>query len=158
MSIPAETKRVQVIDRIVEVLGEVGSGASYFKTPASVSKRYTHWKEVLSGPAYSVSLDSGGKITDGTNHQRTEEFYVNVKGVVLDEYDAVTEIAHCLRDVRYAIDQDMQSTASGSLGNLCAALFFDEGAETDNGYLSLEGQGQFEQRIRIVITGTIGTL
>jgi hypothetical protein len=158
MSWPAETKRVLVIDRIVDVLKAIREGASYFYTPASVEKRYTHWKEVTRGPAYSVAVDSGGKLTYGLNGYVTEELYINVKGVVLEERDAVTAIARCIRDARTAIDADMASAAAGSLGSLCKGLFFDEPPDTDNGYLSLEGKAQFEQRVRIVISGQIGTL
>jgi hypothetical protein len=158
MAWPTETKRVSVVDRVVTVLKAIREGATYFYSPAAVSKRYTHWKEVVKAPDYSVSLDSGGKMEAGLNGWWTEEFYINVKGVVVDDTDAVSVIARCLRDVRLAIETDMASTATGSLGSLCSALFFDDGAETDNGYLSLEGKGQFEQRIRIVISGTIGTL
>lgn len=158
MAIPAETKRVQIVDRVVEVLAAISGGSTYFYTPAAVEKRMAHWKEITAGPHYSVSLDSGGRLTNWLNGWVEEEFYIGVKGVVTSDHDVVTTIARCLRDVRYALATDMASTATGSLGSLCAAMFVEDGAETDNGYLSLEGKGFFEQRIKIVIAGTIETL
>lgn len=158
MSLPAELKRVQILDRVVEVLKAIRAGSSYFATPASVEKRLRHWKEVSRGPAYSVHVDSGGEATTELGHNRTETFYLNVKGVVLDEKDPATAIAHAARDIRYAIDTDYLSKATGALGTLCIGLFFDEPPDTDNGYLSLEGKGQFEQRVRIVVRGTIATI
>lgn len=158
MSQPTEIKRVQILDRLVEALEAIREGASYFATPASVAKRYTHWKEIVRGPAYSVHIDSEGEGETKMGDGRTETFHFNIKGVVMDEKDPATAVAHASRDVRYAIDQDFKSAATGSLGTLCLGVFFDGPPDTDNGYLSLEGKGQFEQRVRIVARGTIGTL
>jgi len=158
MSQPAEILRVQILDRIVEVLGAIREGALYFATPASVSKRLTHYREVLKGPAYSVHVDSGGEATPELGDRRTETLYFNVKGVVVDDRDPATAIAHAVRDVRYAIDRDFLSGGAGSLQTLAINVFFDEAAETDNGYLSLEGKGQFEQRVRVIVRGTIATI
>jgi hypothetical protein len=158
MSWPTDPKKAQVLERIITVLKSIATGSTYFYTPASVEKRYTHFKEVTEGPAYSVHLDTGGRLTDGLGEWKTEEFYVNVKGTVLDEQDAATAIARSLRDIRYAINQDMKSSATGSLASICSHLFIEDGAETDNGYLSLEGKGYFEQRIRIIVSGTIDQL
>lgn len=158
MSQPAETKRVLILNRLFEVLKAIRAGASYFETPASVSKRLTHWKEVTRGPAYSVHVDSGGVATPELGDRRTEEIYFNVKGVVLEERDPATAVAHAIHDVRYAIDQDFLAGGAGSLQTLAINIFFDEEPETDNGYLSLEGKGQFEQRVRVIVRGTIATI
>lgn len=158
MSLPADPKRLTVINRVFAVLKAIREGDSYFHAAASVEKRYTHFKEVTKGPAYSVHLDSGGKFTAGSNGWWSLEFFINVKGVIVNETDPTSMICRAIRDVRYALDQDMASSTAGSFGALCDGLFFDEEADSDNGYLSLEGKGQFEQRIRIVISGTIGTL
>jgi hypothetical protein len=159
MSWPTDPKRLQVVDRIVEVLKNVGAGASYFYTARDVTKRLVHWREVTEFPTYSVFIDSGGTLKDGLGRWKSSEFHVNVKGIVDDEGEgSVAKVIRCIRDVRYAIETDMRSTATGSLGNLCAALFIEEEAETDNGYLSIEGRGFFDQRIKVVIAGTIDTL
>lgn len=158
MSQPAEIKRVLILDRVVDVLKAFREGASYFTTAASVEKRYTHWKEVTRGPALSVHVDSEGERKPELGDRITETFFLNVKGVVLDEDDPATAIAHVARDVCYAIDQDFRSGVSGSLGTLCINVFFDEPPTTDNGYLSPQGKGQFEQRVRMIVRGTIGTI
>jgi hypothetical protein len=152
MSTPNDPLRLDVIDRVVEVLEGITSGASYFYTPAAVSKRFIHWAEVKGTPVYMVSADSGGTISYAAPDLISEEFYINVKGIVQDKEDVVAALERALRDVRVAILADTEPTAgSGSLGELGALVFFDEPPTTDNGYLSAEGLGFFEQRIRIHI-------
>jgi hypothetical protein len=158
MSQPAEIKRVQILDRIVTVLDAIREGASYFATRASVEKRMTHPEEVLRGPAYSVHVDSGGDAVPELGDRRTETLFFNIKGVVVDEKDPAAAIAHAIRDVRYAIDQDFLAGGAGSLQTLAVNLFFDEAATTDNGYYSLNGRGWFEQRVRVIVKGTLATI
>ena len=149
--------RLQVIDRVVTVLKAIAEGTSYWYTPCEVVKRFVHWTEAKGFPTYMVFTDSGGKLEAGTPNFFSEEFNVNVKGIVKDHVDTVTKVERCLRDIRKAINDDTRpSTGAGSLGALGALVFIEEGATTDNGYLSLEGFGFFEQRIRIVISGDFG--
>jgi hypothetical protein len=160
MTAPAAPLRLQVIDRIVEVLKGIVSGDTFFYTPGSVNKRFTHWAECKSFPTYSVSAASGGTVVlsgaAGDDSEYTEDFFVSVKGVVKDSVDTVTKVERCLADVRKAIDADSRSGVAGTLGVLAVETRIEESPETDDGYLSLEGFGFFDQKVRVSIAGAIG--
>lgn len=160
MSAPAIPKRLQVIDRIVEVLKGIETGSVYFYTPGSVNKRFTHWAECKAFPTYSVSAASGGEVAlsgaAGDDSEYTEDFFVSVKGIIKDSEDTTTKIELCLSDVRKAIDADSRSGAVGSLGVLAVETRIEASAETDDGYLAVEGYGFFDQRVRVSIAGAMG--
>jgi hypothetical protein len=155
---PNDPKRLQIIDRIVTVLSNIQTGTDYFYTPYEVKKRFIHWEEAKGFPTYMVFTDSGGEIVFAGYNLYDEIFYVNVKGIVKDWKDTVSVLEKCIRDVRKAINDDAKSGASGTLGTLCIEVRIEEPPLTDNGYLSLEGFGFFEQRIRIRISGDFGEL
>lgn len=151
----------QAIERIVTVLAAITTGASYFYTPAAVIKRFVHWREASFGPdnpLYMVFRDSGGGIGYIGHELYCEDWNINVKGYVQDNNDTVTKLERAIRDIRKAINDDSKSEAAGSLGALAAAVTIEEPPETDNGYLSLEGFGFFDQRIRIRTDGDFGEL
>ncbi len=152
--------RLQIINRIVAVLQAITAGATYWYTPGAVNKRFTHWSECKSFPTYSVSTASGGKVelsgAAGDDSEYTEDFYVSIKGVVKDSVDTVTRLERALADVRKAIDADSRSGAAGTLGALGVETRIEESPETDDGYLSLEGFGFFDQKVRVSIAGNIG--
>jgi hypothetical protein len=157
---PATPLRLQVINRIVAVLQGISTGATYFYTPGAVIKRFVHWAEVKSFPTYMVFTGSGGTVelsgAAGDASEYTEDFFISIKGWVKDSEDTVTRLENCIADIRKAIDADSRSGAAGSLGALAVETRIEESPETDDGYLSLEGFGFFDQKIRISIAGVMG--
>jgi hypothetical protein len=157
---PAIPLRLQAINRIVAVLQAITAGATYFYTPGTVAKRLIHLDECKAFPTYMVFTASGGKVeltgAAGDDSEYTEDFYVSVKGIVKDSVDTVTRLENSIADVRKAIDADSRSAAAGSLGVLAVETRIEESPETDDGYLSLEGFGFFDQKIRVSIAGVMG--
>lgn len=151
----------QIIERIITVLAAITTGSSFFYTPAAVTKRYVHWREAIltpDTPYYMVFRDSGGVTAYIGENNYCTDYYINVKGYVQDNNDTVTRLERAIRDVCKAINDDSKSGAAGSLGVLAAAVTIEEPPETDNGYLSLEGIGFFDQRVRVRIDGEFGEL
>jgi len=158
---PTDPKTQQVIERIVTVLAAITAGANYFYTPIDVIKRYVHWREAKLAPTrplYMVFRDSGGTITYIGENNYCADYFINVKGYVQDASDTVTKLERAIRDICKAINDDSKGESAGTLGALAAAVTIEEPPETDNGYLSLEGFGFFDQRIRIRIDGEFGEL
>ena len=159
---PAIPLRLQVINRIVAVLQAIVAGADYWYTPdpGAVVKRFVLWTEAVHFPTYMVFTGSGGKIelsgAAGDDSEYTEDFYVSVKGIVKDSVDTITRLENCIADIRKAIDADSRSGAAGSLGALAVEVRIEESPETDDGYLSLEGFGFFDQKVRVSIAGVMG--
>lgn len=158
---PTNPLTQQIIERVVTVLAAITTGSNYFYTPADVIKRYVHWREAgLSpdNPLYMVFRDSGGVITYIGENNYCADYFINVKGYVQDNSDTVTKLERAIRDVCKAINDDSKGESAGTLGALAAAVTIEEPPETDNGYLSLEGIGFFDQRIRVRIDGEFGEL
>lgn len=156
---PANPRRLQVLDRIVAVLQTITAGDDYFFTPGEVVRRFVHWSEAKVFPTYMVFAASGGKVElSGAPDLYDEDVMVSVKGIVRHPEDTVSLIEKALRDVRRAINEDAKSGAAGSLGVLAVETRIEEGPETDDGYLSIEGFGFFDQRIRVRIAGDYGEL
>ncbi|HUT61296.1 MAG TPA: hypothetical protein VNA25_25895 [Phycisphaerae bacterium] len=150
-----EPLRLQIVERVIEVLEAMRPDDDYYYKAGEVNKRFLHWEDCQAFPSYSVFLDSGGALEDHANFRFGETFYINVKCYVKDDKDTVTPLARCLSDVRHAVINDTKSDAgTGSLGVLGALVFIEEGATTDNGYLSLDGYGFFEQRFKVEISDT----
>jgi hypothetical protein len=161
MARPADPRRLIVIDRAFEAIKLIRSGSDYFYTPAKVQKRYTHWREVKAFPLYMVFGDSGGDIKLSGHNLFEETFYFSVRGYVSDKFDTVTKVERAVRDIRRCIDQDSKDRDTpGALGTLgwIFQIRIDEPPTTDNGYLSMEGFGYFNQRIRAHISGNFGEL
>lgn len=152
--------RLQVIDRFVTVLAAVVTGSSYFFTPGKVAKRFMHLDEISAFPCYMVTAGDKGQQIEltGAPDEYTEWFSVSVKGVIKDSEDTVTTCEQALRDVRKAINEDSKSGAAGSLGVLTDEVLAVEGPDMDDGMLSLQGYGFFDQRFRVRIHGDFGVL
>lgn len=157
----ANPLRLQVADRIATVLAAITAGNNYFHTPGKVAKRFMALSEMNHFPCYMVSTGTGGNLDlSGAPDEYDETMYLIVRGVVKASRDTVTPLEQALRDVRKAINDDSTDRATtGALGNLdgVSEVRIDS-IETDDGYLSAEGFGFFELRIRVVITGTEGEL
>jgi len=146
--------RLQVLDRVVEVLNDIRPSTTYFYAPDSVLRRMVSYDEMKGSLCYMVSTDTGGTI-EAVQDLYVEDFYINVKCWVNDKDDPGAMMERALSDVRHAINADTLPTAgTGSLAEMDALVFFDEPPTTDNGYLSLEGYAFFEQRIKIQVHGT----
>jgi len=160
MPVPTTPLRLQVIDRIVAVLQGITTGATYFYTPGEVAKRFIHWGEAKAFPTYMVFTAPGGTVelsgAAGDDSEYTEDFYVSIKGIVKDNLDTVTRLERCIADIRKAIDADSRSGVAGSLGALAVETRIETAPETDDGYLSLEGFGFFDQKVRVSIAGVMG--
>jgi len=159
MGAPTNPLRLKTIDRVVAVLAAIVAGDDYFFTPFEVAKRFKHWNECRGFPTYMVFTDSGGNVDlSGAPDIYDEDFYINVKGYVQDNVDTVTKLEQAIRDVRKAINEDSKSMAAGSLGAIAVEIRIEKSPDTDNGYLSLEGFGFFDQQIRVKISGGYGEL
>jgi len=153
----SDPKRLQVIDRIVDVLESIQEGDNFFYSPRLVCKGF---QQELSGyPAYMVVSESGGEIETHSDMQFEETFYVAVQGVVQSATDVVTPLERAVRDVRKAINDDFKSGgASGSLIGLAVNVTFDAPPDIDYGFEANGFFGYFSQRIRITIFGEFGEL
>jgi hypothetical protein len=151
--------RLQVIDRIVEVLRGIVAGADYFYTPYAVVKRMAHHLDAPGFPYYMVYPDASARAPEYAGQQLYDELMVvTVKCYVdLEGDEAATKLEKCLRDVRKAIMADQVSGGAGSLATLTLAADVDI-LETDGGLLALEGRGYFDQRFIFRITGQWGQL
>ena len=154
---PTASKRLQVIDRVVVVLGAIVAGANYFYTPAQVTKGFV---AVPTGyPVYEVLSASGGEIELHLDQQNTEAFYIVIVGKVQGSTDCVTLIENALRDVRKAINDDFKPAAgAGSLGTLATDMRID--TPPDIAY-EFEGIGLFNafaQRIKFQVSGEWGEI
>jgi len=156
---PEQSIRLKVRERIVVVLGAIVTGTDYWKAPYEVARRFIGWMEAKGFPTYMVMIGTGGN-TDlaGAPDEYEEEFNVTIKGIVQDNEDPTAAIEHCVQDIRKAINRDSKSGVAGSLGALCDQVIQEEGIETDNGYLSVEGFGYFEFLVHIKIHGDYGVL
>jgi hypothetical protein len=139
MMMPEDGKRLKVIDRIVTVIRQIKAGSDFFYTPYAVVRRWLEPEECKGFPTYGVFTDSGGRTElqaiTGTPNLFDEIFYINIKGYVRDTEDTVSKLERALRDVRKAINEDAEDTATtGSLGQLCDECFIEDSPETDNGY------------------------
>lgn len=151
---PADPKRLQIIDRFVTVLKAITAGADYFYTPYQVEKKALIQPEVSGTPCYLVLPDSGGAIEVSGQELYDEHFYVAVTGIVQDYDDIATKLERAIRDVRKAINEDSTSETSGTLGTLAVQVRIDEPPEIDY----FENFGFFNQRFRVVISGDFGEL
>jgi len=158
---PTNPLTQQVIERVITVLEDITAGDDFFYTPFAVIKRYVHWREArftATKPLYMVFRDSGGVITAIGENLYCEDYFINIKGYVQDPSDTVTKLERAIRDIKKVINDDSKGETVGTLGTLAAAVTIEEPPETDNGYLSLEGIGFFDQRIRVRIDGDFGEL
>jgi len=163
MSWPAEPKSLQVLNRIVTVLEEIGGGSpDYFYTPGEVVKGFKIHRSATKFPCYMVALEGMPERPTpiGDNHY-LETVAVSVKAWVdLEAGESVTKLLRCLRDVQKAVNEDTKSGAGAtSLGAICCSCNVDT-AEADSGFLMLEGRGYgyFDQRIVAVVEGDWGEI
>ena len=160
MAPSANPIRLQVIDRIVAVLGAITTGTDYFFPPGKVAKRFMHLEEINAFPCYMVMAGEKGQSIQlaGAPNEYDEVFSVSIKGVIKDSEDTVTTCEQALRDIRKAINTDSISGTAGSLGAIADQVTFVEGPDMDDGYLSLQGYGYFDQKVMVHIHGDFGEL
>lgn len=158
---PIDPLALQIIDRIITALKAIKAGDDFFYTPYDVAKKFVHWEEAkvkASRPLYMVFRDSGGSIEFAGTNLYDEHWFINVKGYVKHNSDTVTPLEKAIRDIQKAINDDSKSSDAGSLGRLGIQVIFEEPPTTDNGYLSSQGFGFFEQRVKVISTGDFGEL
>jgi len=158
---PTDSLTLQAIDRVITVLKAIVAGDDYFYTPYDVAKKFIHWQEspvTPTKPHYMVFRDSGGSIEFSGTNQYDETWYINIKGYVKDNADTVTKMERAIRDIRKAINDDSKSAEAGSLGVIAVQTIFEAPPETDNGYLSSEGFGFFDMRVKVITSGDFGEL
>jgi hypothetical protein len=151
---PTKGKKLQALERVVAVLNAIQAGADYWFKPYAVNMRFTHWSECTGFPTYSVHINGSPRMTIcGPSNLWDEDMTISIKGIVQDNYDTTTKILKCIQDIRRAVDADSMSGVAGTLGTLAVECVPDEGFETDDGYLSMEGFGFFDQKYRIKVSG-----
>ena len=157
MSAPTASKRLQVINRVVTVLGAITAGADYNYTPAQVTKGFI---AVPTGyPVYEVLSASGGEIELHLDQQNTEAFYITVVGKVQGSTDCVTLIENALRDVRKAINEDFKPEAgAGSLGTLATDMRIDTPPDIAYEFEGIGPFNAFAQRVRFQVSGEWGEI
>lgn len=158
---PTDPLSLQIIERIITVLEAIVAGVDFNYTPYSVAKKFVHWEEAsvkANRPLYMVFRDSGGSIVFAGTDLYDETWYVSIKGYVKHNSDTVTPLERAIQDIQKAINNDSKSGAAGSLGALGVQTIFEEPANTDNGYLSSQGFGFFDQRLKIITSGDFGEL
>ncbi len=156
---PADPKRLQVINRIVDVLQSIREGDDYFYSPRQVGKGFI--REPQGFPIYSVTSESGGDIAMHGDSQYAESFYVAIRGIVeeIGSGDMVTPIERAIRDVKKAVEADMASGGGAeTLIGLATEVTFDIPAEIDYGLDSVPFKGYFILRIRIRVDGTFSEI
>jgi len=158
---PTDPLTLQIINRIITVLKAIVAGDNYFYTPHDVAKKFVHWEQATLSPTkplYMIFRDSGGSIEFSGTNQYDETWYINIKGYVKDNADTVTKMERAIRDIRKAINDDSKSAEVGSLGDIAEQTIFETPPETDNGYLSSEGFGFFDMRVKVITSGDFGEL
>jgi hypothetical protein len=161
MSYPTDPKTLQVLNRIIAVLEDIGGGDSYFYPSGGVIRGIIAYDTITSFPFDMVYL--------GPEHSPPEyqmdglilkfptiqiEAYVDSRG----DDDTVTKLIKHLADVQKAINDDTKSGAgAGSLGVI--ADYAKVGiAETDDGMLAGEGLAAFKLSVQVQISGDWGEL
>lgn len=160
MAYPTTPKRLQVLDRVVAVLKAIHEGTDYFYSAYEVTKRARHFNECGGFPTYMVFMNGEAEPEQHLDSENVVKMTLSVSGWVdLELGEPQSKLLKCIRDVEKAIDTDAKSTASGSLGVLCANGLVDVGAvETDNGGFSADGFAAFTQTITVQIMGQWGEL
>jgi hypothetical protein len=152
MSTPTKPLRLQVLDRIVEVLKAITEGESYWKTPGTIVRRHIGDREAVAFPVYGIFAGEG-RAPEEINGEYTEEFEIVIKGVVNSHTDLVEAMEHAIADIRKAIDGDARDNATaGALGTLTVYVRLGTSA-TDEGENLSAGFGYFEQRFLVQVAG-----
>jgi hypothetical protein len=159
MRYPADPKTLLLLNRIVEVLGDIVGGEDFFYVPAAI-RGVIPYDTIPSFPYDMVYL--------GPEHQAPEEemdgtvkkfptihveAYVNAGG---KEDDTITRLIKHLADVQKAINDDTKPGAGqDSLGVICD--FCRVGiANTDDAMLAGEGLAAFKLKIEACVSGVWG--
>lgn len=163
MAWPADPKTLQVVDRIVAVLGALTRGDAYFYTAGEVMKGFRHYSTATKFPCYMVATEGEPEKPRpiGDNHYLAT-LAVSVKAWVdLEQGEPVSKLMRCLRDVQKAINEDSKPGAgAASLGVICSGGCVVDTAELDSGFLSIEGRGYgyFDLRVLAVVEGDWGEI
>lgn len=153
---PSKSKRLQVLERVVDVLKTIQEGDDFWYSPRDVFMGYV--REVKGYPAYSVRAAMGEQPTIHLDQQHEETFTVEIHGEVRAAGDIVTPREKCIQDVREAINDDFKpGGASTSLIGLASSMFIadlelEDGPEGDGFF------GYFVQRVRFQIYGEYGEI
>lgn len=154
---PSSPLRLQVIDRVVDVLRGIQEGDDYFFSPRQVEKGFI--AEPSGYPVYEVTSESGGEIEMHTDSQYAESFYIAIRGTVHAQGDITTPLERCLRDIRKAVEDDFASgAAAGSLVFLATSIMLDTPPEIEYGFEGQGVYGYFTQRVRVTVSGTFGEI
>lgn len=158
MTVPITPPRLAAIDRIETVLKAIVEGADYWHTPGAVLRKFIFPEAATAFPTYMISTASEGTIGQTGPNEYTEEFHISIKCYVRDFENTTKWLEECIADIRKAVDRDSRSGAVGTLGQLGVETIFDTPPDTDDGYLSADGLGFFDMRVRIRLAWRYGTL
>lgn len=152
MGSPTKPLRLQIADRIVEVLSAITEGEEYFKTPGMIIRRHLSEREAVAYPVYAVFIGAG-TAPEEINGEYVEEFEVSVSGIVQSHTDLVEAMERSIADIRKAVDADARDgSTSGALGTL--AIYVRLGAsDIGTGENLPSGLEYFEQRFAVQVAG-----
>jgi len=154
---PDNPKRLQIIDRVVKIIGDIKAGENYFLTPIHVAKGFV--AEPKGFPCYMVISDSGGEIIMNMDNLWEETFYISIRGIVQAPDDVVTPLEKAIRDIRKAIGDDFKWGAEeGSLLTLASEISIDSPPDIDYGFEGTSFFGFFSQRVRVRVFGEMGEI
>lgn len=154
---------LRIIDRVIVVLKSIVEGDDYF---------YTVGERAVKGirPAGEATGFPFDMVDIGADHRKPEyqpdSIVYRFPTVIIAAYvdkedgDLVTKLTRHLADVERAIEADLKSTETGSLGQLVGIGGWGHlGAViTDEGELGLDGCAGFRQDLELCIGGQWGDL
>lgn len=158
MAYPTTPRLITIIDRVVEILKNITAGDDYFYTVGeNVFLGLRSYAEATSFPFDSVYLGSDHRPPEYLpDHQVYKYPRILVAGITDEEAgEPIKKMVKHLADVQKAIEADLKSTETGSLGQLVQWGHLGS-VITDEGELGLEGAAGFRQDIDLCLIGEWG--
>lgn len=155
-----KTKIEQVIERIETILkGIDNSGGSYYYTVREecVVRGLRVWREARGYPFLMVYLGSDSQPVEYHPDKNIFIYPTIIVAAYVDKEggEPITKMLRVLRDVRMALESDIRSGESGSLGQLAEWIRLGSVA-TDEGELALDGLAGFRLEVNMCICGDYG--
>lgn len=158
MAYPPIPITVQILDRIMEVVKDIGTAGDFFyPIGENVGRGLRHFAEATSFPYLTVFMGSDHRPPEYLPDHRVYRYAKFIVAGVTDEENGepVTKMLKVLADVQKALEADLKSQAAGSLGTLVGWGHLGS-VYTDEGELGLEGNAGFRQDIDTCLIGDWG--
>lgn len=160
MSYPTNPSSLTVLDRVVTVLKNIVAGDTYCYTMGeNVVRGLRGFNETTGFPFDMVYFGSDHKPPEYVPDHGVFRYPTIVVAAYVDEEggEAITKLSKHLRDVQLAIETDLRSSDTGSLGQLVGWGHLGS-VITDEGELAYEGLAGFRVELNVCLTGDWGTL